>query len=110
MVTASRTLGASRYSKMNIRRSNRLRAGRLGALRRSTFNCWRSTTISASSELLDRKTSRNIHLISLKSSSTPRLSPDSDSQAKRMEFATDGVLGSLVGRLAGLVAALQVDD
>ena len=87
IVIASRTVGASRYSNMKIRRSNDLRAGRLGVLRRSTFNWWRSAITSPSSELLDRKRSRRIHLSRLKSSSTRRSSPDSGAQAKRMEFA-----------------------
>ena len=87
MVTASRTVGASRYSNMKIRRSNDLRAGRLRVLRRSTFNWWRSAITSPSSELLDRKRSRRIHLSRLKSSSTRRSSPDSGAQTKWMGFA-----------------------
>ena len=87
IVTASRTVGASRYSNTKIKRSKDVRAGRLGALRRSTFNWCRSAIISPSSELLDRKRSRSIHLSRLKSSSTRRSSPDSDAQAKRMGFA-----------------------
>ena len=87
MVTASRTVGASRYSNMKIRRSNDLRAGRLRVLRRSTFNWCRSAITSRSSERLDRKRSRRIHLSRLKSSSTRRSSPDSGAQTKRMEFA-----------------------
>src|SRR3954451_24458008 len=71
-----------------MRRSSLLRAGRLGALRRSTFNCWRSATTSASSEVVDRKGSRTIHLRRFKSSHTQRSSPDSDLQAKRTGFAT----------------------
>ena len=82
IVTASRTVGASRYSNMKIKRSNDLRAGRLGVLRRSTFNWWRSAITSPSSELLDR-----IHLSRLRSSSTRRSSRDTGAQAKRMEFA-----------------------
>src|SRR3954470_20510716 len=74
---------------MKMRRSNLLRAGRLAALRRSTFNCWRSATTSASSDLLDRKRSRSIHLSRFKSSNTRRSSPDSDPQAKR-----DGICDS----------------
>ena len=62
IVTASRTVGASRYSKTRIKRSKDVRAGRLGALRRSTFNWCRSAITSPSSELLDRKRSRRIHL------------------------------------------------
>jgi hypothetical protein len=38
IVTASRTVGASRYSNIKKSRSNALRAGRLGVLRRRTFN------------------------------------------------------------------------
>ena len=87
IVTASRTVGASRYSNTKIRRSNALRAGRLGVLRRSTFNWCRSAITSPSSELFDRKRSRRIHLGRLKSSSTRRSSPDSGAQTKRMEFA-----------------------
>ena len=70
IVTASRTVGASRYSNMKIRRSNDLRAGRLRVLRRSTFNWCRSAITSPSSERLDRKRSRRIDLSRLKSSST----------------------------------------
>ena len=87
IVTASRTVGASRYSNTKIKRSKDVRAGRLGVLRRSTFNWCRSAITSPSSELLDRKRSRRIHLSRLKSSSTRRSSPDSGAQAKRMEFA-----------------------
>src|SRR6478609_5104257 len=87
IVIASRTPGESRYSNMKIRRSNDLRAGRLGVLRRSTFNWCRSAITSPSSERLDRKRSRRIHLSRLKISSTRRSSPDSDAQAKRMKFA-----------------------
>jgi len=87
IVTASRTVGASRYSNMKIKRSNDLRAGRLGVRRRSTFNWCRSAITSPSSERLDRKRSRRIHLSRLKSSSTRRSSPDSGAQAKRMGFA-----------------------
>src|SRR3954464_8962460 len=65
---------------------------------------------SASSDFLDRKRSTTIHLSRFRSSNTRSSWPDSDPHAKRTEFATDGILGSLVGRLAGLVAALQVDD
>jgi len=100
IATASRTVGASRYSNMKIRRSNDLRAGRLAVLRRSTFNWWRSAITSPSSELLDRKRSRRIHLSRLKISSTRRSSPDSGAQAKRMKFAVDGILG-LAGRPVG---------
>src|SRR4051794_7031146 len=78
IVTASRTVGASRYSNIKIRRSKALRAGRLGVLRRSTFNWCRSAITSASSELLARNRSRGIHLSRLKSSSTRLSSPDSD--------------------------------
>src|SRR3954452_25095634 len=87
IVTASRTVGVSRYSNIKIRRSNALRAGRLGVLRRSTFNWCRSAITSASSELLARKRSRRIHLSRLKSSSTRLSSSDSGAQTKRMEFA-----------------------
>ena len=87
IVIASRTVGASRYSNMKIKRSNDLRAGRLGVRRRSTFNWYRSAITSPSSELLDRKRSRRIHLSRLKISSTRRSSPDLGAQAKRMEFA-----------------------
>ena len=87
IVTASRTVGASRYSNTKIKRSKDVRAGRLGALRRSTFNWCRSAITSPSSELLDRKRSRRIHLSRLRSSSTRRSSRDSGAQAKRMEFA-----------------------
>ena len=87
IVIASRTVGASRYSKTRIKRSKDVRAGRLGALRRSTFNWCRSAITSPSSELLDRKRSRRIHLGRLKISSTRRSSPDSGAQAKRMGFA-----------------------
>ena len=87
IVIASRTVGASRYSNMKIKRSNDLRAGRLGVRRRSTFNWCRSAITSPSSELLDRKRSRRIHLSRLRSSSTRRSSRDSGAQAKRMEFA-----------------------
>src|SRR4051794_9213883 len=73
---------------MKMRRSNLLRAGRLAALRRSTFNCWRSATTSASSDPLDRNRSKSIHLSRFKSSNTRRSSPDSDHQAKWTEFAT----------------------
>jgi hypothetical protein len=99
IVTASRTVGASRYSNIKISRSNALRAGRLGVLRRSTFNWCRSAITSASSELLARKKSRRIHLSRLKSSSTRLSSPDSGAQTKRMEFAVDGILG--LARSAG---------
>ena len=77
IVTASRTVGASRYSNIKISRSNALRAGRLGALRRRTFDWWRSAITSPSSELLDRKRSRRIHLSRLRSSGTRRSSRDS---------------------------------
>jgi hypothetical protein len=87
IVTASRTVGASRYSNIKISRSNTLRAGRLGVLRRSTFTWCRSAITSPSSELLDRKRSRSIHLSRLKSTSTRRSSPDSGARTKRMEFA-----------------------
>ena len=87
IVIASRTVGASRYSNTKIRRSNDLRAGRLGVRRRSTFNWCRSAITSPSSERLDRKRSRRIHLSRLKISSTRRSSPDLGAQAKRMEFA-----------------------
>ena len=87
IVTASRTVGASRYSNMKIKRSNDLRAGRLRVRRRSTFNWCRSAITSPSSERLDRKRSRRIHLSRLKISSTRRSSPDSGAQAKRMKFA-----------------------
>jgi hypothetical protein len=50
IVTAARTVGASRYSNIKISRSNALRAGRLGALRRRTFNWCRSAITSRSSE------------------------------------------------------------
>ena len=86
IVTASRTVGASRYSNTKIKRSKDVRAGRLGALRRRTFNWWRSAITSPSSELLDRKRSRRIHLSRLRSSSTRRSSRDSGAQAKRMEL------------------------
>src|SRR5256885_2287877 len=82
-----------RYNNTKIKRSKDVRAGRLGVLRRSTFNWCRSAITSPSSALLDRKRSRRIHLSRLKSSSTRRSSPDSDPHAKRTEFATDGVLG-----------------
>jgi len=72
---------------MKIRRSKALSAGRLGVLRRRTFNWCRSAITSASSELLDRKRSRRIHLSRLKSSSTRRSSPDLGGQTKRMAFA-----------------------
>jgi len=82
-----------------MRRSNLLRAGRLTAFRRSTFNCWRSATTSASSDPLDRKRSRSIHLSRFKSSNTRRSSPDSDHQAKWTEFATaTGTVLPLQGR------------
>ena len=55
IVIASTTVGESRYSKMKIRRANDLRAGRLGVLRRSTFNWCRSAITSPSSERLDRE-------------------------------------------------------
>ena len=87
IVTASGTVGASRYSNMKIRRSNDLRARRLGVRRRSTFNWCRSAITSPSSELFDLKRSRRIHLSRLKISSTRRSSPDSGAQAKRMKFA-----------------------
>ena len=87
IVTASRTVGASRYSNTKIKRSKDVRAGRLGVLRRSTFNWWRSAITSPSSELLDRKRSRRIHLIRLKGSSTRRSSPNSGAQTKWMGFA-----------------------
>src|SRR6478672_6365533 len=87
IVTASRTVGASRYSNTKIKRSKDVRAGRLGALRRSTFNWCRSAITSPSSALLDRKRSRRIHLSRLKSSSTRRSSPDSGAQTKWMGFA-----------------------
>ena len=87
IVTASRTVGASRYSNTKIRRLNDLRAGRLGVRRRSTFNWCRSAITSPSRELLDRKRSRRIHLSRLKISSTRRSSPNSGAQAKRMKFA-----------------------
>ena len=87
IVTASRTVGASRYSNTKIKRSKDVRAGRLGVLRRSTFNWWRSAITSPSSELLDRKRSRRIHLIRLKGSSTRRSSPDSGAQTKWTGFA-----------------------
>ena len=80
IVIASRTVGASRYSNMKIRRSNDLRAGRLGVRRRSTFNWCRSEITSPSRELLDRKRSRRIHLSRLKISSTRRSSPDLGAQ------------------------------
>jgi hypothetical protein len=99
IVTASRTVGASRYSNTQIKRSKDVRAGRLGALRRRTFNWCRSAITSPSSELLDRKRSRRIHLSRLRSSSTRRSSRDSGAQAKRMEFAVDGILG--LARSAG---------
>src|SRR3954469_6603683 len=70
MATEPRTDGANRYSQTRIRRSNMLRAGRLGAFRRSTFNCCRSAITSASSEPRDRNRSSSIHLIRLKSSVT----------------------------------------
>jgi hypothetical protein len=70
IVTASRTVGVSRYSNIKIRRSNAFRAGRLGVLRRNTFNWCRRAITSPSSELLARKRSRRIHLSRLKSSST----------------------------------------
>ena len=73
--------------RRDFQRSNDLRAGRLGVRRRSTFNWCRSAITSPSSELLDRKRSRRIHLSRLKISSTRRSSPDSGAQAKRMEFA-----------------------
>jgi hypothetical protein len=82
VVTASRTVGASRYSNTQIKRSKGVRAGRLGALRRRTFNWCRSAITSPSSELLDRKRSRKIHLSRLRSSSTRRSSRDSGAQAK----------------------------
>jgi hypothetical protein len=100
IVTASRTVGASRYSNTKIKRSNGLRAGRLGVLRRSTFNWCRSAITSPSSELFDRKRSRRTHLSRLKSSSTRRSSPDSGAQTKGKEFAVDGILG--LARSAGL--------
>jgi hypothetical protein len=87
IITASRTVGASRYSNTKIERSKDVRAGRLGVLRRSTFNWCRSAITSPSSALLDRKRSRRIHLSRLKGSSTRRSSPDSGAQAKRMKFA-----------------------
>ena len=59
----------------------------LGVPRRSTFNCWRRAITSASSEILDRKRSRSVHLSSFKKSNTRRSSPDSDPYAKRIEFA-----------------------
>ena len=86
---------ALRYSKTRIKRSKDVRAGRLGALRRSTFNWCRSAITPPSSELLDRKRSRRIHLSRLKISSTRRSSPDSGAQAKRMEFAV-GTAGSTI--------------
>jgi hypothetical protein len=86
---ASRAIGASRYRNTKIKRSKDVRAGRLGVLRRSTFNWWRSAITSPSSELLDRKRSRRIQLSRLKGSSTRRSSPDSGAQAKRMEFAVE---------------------
>src|SRR3954447_7141830 len=70
-----------------MRRSRILRAERFGVPRRSTFNCWRRAITSASSEILDRKRSRSVHLSSFKKSNTRRSSPDSDPYAKRMEFA-----------------------
>jgi hypothetical protein len=99
IVTASRTVGVSRYSNIKIRRSKVLRAGRLGVLRRSTFNWCRSAITSASSELLVRKRSRIIHLSRLKSSSTRLSSPDSGAQTKRMEFAAGTRLGHLRPKL-----------
>jgi hypothetical protein len=99
IVTAPRTVGASRYSKTRIKRSKDVRAGRLGALRRSTFNWCRSAITSPWSELLDRKRSRKNHLSRLKISSTRRSSPDSGVQAKWMAFAVDGILG--LARSAG---------
>ena len=102
IVTTSRTVGASRYSNMKIRRSNNLRAGRLRVLRRSPFNWCRSAITSPSSERLDRKRSRRIHLSRLKSSSTRRSSPNSGAQAKRMKFAVgtglQRPLGVLISR------------
>jgi hypothetical protein len=88
---------ALRYSKTRIKRSKDVRAGRLGALRRSTFNWCRSAITSPSSELLDRKRSRRIHLSRLKISSTRRSSPDSGAQAKRMGFAVGtGIVGESI--------------
>jgi hypothetical protein len=96
IVTASRMVGASRYSNTKIKRSKDVRAGRLGALRRSTCNWCRSAITSPSSALLDRKKSRRIHLSRLKSSSTWRSSPDSVAQTKWMGFAVG--TGSLTKR------------
>ena len=100
---ASRTVGASRYSNTKIRRSNDLKAGRLGVMRRSTFSWCRSAITSPSSERLDRKRSRRIHLSRLKISSTRRSSPDSGAQAKRMKFAVGTTPPSRTGNVRAIL-------
>ena len=98
----TRTVGASRYSNTKIKRSKDVRAGRLGALRRSTFNWCRRAITSPSSALLDRKRSRRIHLSRLKSSSTRRSSPDSGAQTKWMGFAVGTTAFSASSRAVDL--------
>ena len=85
-VTASRTSARSDIADED-KTIEVIGAGRRGEVRRSTFNWCRSAITSPSSERLDRKRSRRIHLSRLKSSRTRRSSPDSGPQAKRMEFA-----------------------
>jgi hypothetical protein len=75
----------------------RFHGGALGCAATQNVQLVRSAITSPSSELLDRKRSRRIHLSRLRSSSTQRSSRDSGAQTKRMEFAV-GTGGSFTPR------------
>ena len=100
---ASVIRSAIRYSPAKNRRSNALSAGRLVDFLRKTLSCWRSGTISASREALDRNTSRIAPKISLKTSAMKRSMPQLS-----VAFQSDQICGR--HSLEGPLCKVETDD